>query len=256
MIKKVTYYFGLAFLFLLLILLINQLLLLTVFSPSQFSFSRIVLMLVHSLPSICGLALPFAVGIGFVQGIIRILKPGETPEKNSKIIHTKMLRPILCLGLIVSALDFAVLAFAIPGANSSFAALYRGGTASKHPREMTLSEISLEMKSLRQNKTARSPFVLNIYNLEINKKFSIPLAALFFAFFAFSFSWLIKRKPRIALGISAAVCVLYWLVITYGEILSSRGGHFGALAMWLPNILLLAAAVLFYRRQRKVSGVE
>jgi lipopolysaccharide export LptBFGC system permease protein LptF len=256
-VKKIVSCFGISFLLLFLAFLVNQVLLVTVFAERQYPFSRVMLLLLYSLPAMFVLVVPFAVGIGFVQGIIRIYTMGAVAFK-------KILVPVLCVGLTISVVDFVFMELTLPGANIAFGALYGGGgSPEKHPREMKLPELARAMSGLRQAVTdgqaatggqaAAGGFDgrLNRYQLEFNKKFAITLGAALFAFFAAAFSAFKKLKPIIALGISGGVCVLYWAAISYGELYAIRSGHFGVLAMWLPDILLLCVSLALYAAQRR-----
>jgi len=91
---------------------------------------------------------------------------------------------------------------------------------------------------------------LQLYLLEFHKKFSIPFACLIFVLFAFPVSLFARRSGRaVGFGLGLLVSALYWGLLFMGQTLGMRLELPPLLAMWLPNLLVLAAAVtaLAYR---------
>jgi len=92
---------------------------------------------------------------------------------------------------------------------------------------------------------------LDIYRLEYYKKFSIPAGALCFVFLAFPLGARAKKSGRaVGFGLGLLVAVLYWGLLIGGQTLGLRTGFDPFLAMWAPNILVLAVAapLLLHRR--------
>jgi lipopolysaccharide export system permease protein len=85
---------------------------------------------------------------------------------------------------------------------------------------------------------------LQLYLLEFHKKFSIPFACLIFVLFAFPIALLARRSGRaVGFGIGLLVSTVYWGLLFTGQTLGMRVELPPPLAMWLPNLLVLAAAI-------------
>jgi lipopolysaccharide export LptBFGC system permease protein LptF len=258
--KKIALCFLAAFLTVLAALITNQILLLRRVVELS-SFRRILLFTLYSLPAALTMAVPYAVCTGLIQGIIAANRHKRIftipPGKENRKHFIKL----LCFGLALSVLGFIIIDFFLPGANSSFAGLYNSiraiESSEKGPREMTAREIAGEIGKIRENAPEDAAGRLNLYRLELGKKFAVPLGALFFTLFALSLSPLL-RKQLPGLGIGILVCCLHWFIIMYGQVFSLRIGRFGALSMWLPNILLLSASLLLclygYRKGFSLKG--
>lgn len=84
---------------------------------------------------------------------------------------------------------------------------------------------------------------LDIYRLEYYKKFSIPAGALCFVFLAFPLGVRAKKSGRaVGFGLGLMVAVVYWGMLIGGQTLGLRTGFDPFLAMWAPNLLVLAVA--------------
>ena len=95
---------------------------------------------------------------------------------------------------------------------------------------------------------------LQNYELEFHKKFSIPFACLTFIIFAFPVGLLTRRAGRaVGFGIGLLVSTIYWSMLIAGQTLGINNPALSpALAMWLPNIviLVLGAGALLIRVRR------
>lgn len=84
---------------------------------------------------------------------------------------------------------------------------------------------------------------LDIYKLEYYKKFSIPAGALCFVFLAFPLGARARKSGRaVGFGLGLLVAVAYWGMLIGGQTLGLRTGFDPFLAMWAPNLLVLALA--------------
>jgi len=94
--------------------------------------------------------------------------------------------------------------------------------------------------------------VLSSWKTEYYQKFSIPLACLCFVFLAYPLAVLLQRRGLtgiITLGLLAAVT--YWAALLLARTLALEWGWWPEVALFLPNILILAAGVpLLYRLRR------
>jgi lipopolysaccharide export system permease protein len=79
----------------------------------------------------------------------------------------------------------------------------------------------------------------NKYEVEIEKKYSIPFACIVFVLLGVPLALSIGRgSPGIALGVSLLFIVLYYLFLIGGEQLADRGRISPFIAMWAPNMVL------------------
>ncbi len=92
--------------------------------------------------------------------------------------------------------------------------------------------------------------------VELNKRVAIPAAAVVFAIVGFPLGIRNRRSGKgFGLTASVAIVVFYYVMLNNGELLATAGKAPVMLAMWLPNLILLAlAAVLFRRASRAERG--
>ena len=85
---------------------------------------------------------------------------------------------------------------------------------------------------------------LQVYELEYYKKFAIPAAGLVFSLLAFPLGLGAKRAGRTAgFGAALLLSTLYWGALFVGQTAGLRSLMSPWMAMWLPDILVLAATV-------------
>ncbi len=121
-----------------------------------------------------------------------------------------------------------------------------GGTS---PREMTSWDLAKKIKVMKNDSTI-TPKKLNTFNLEFNKKFSIPFGSIFFAMLAFPLSLVFGRKDGQTLGLIFGIIlsVLYWAATILGQMFGIRGGYNGFWMMWTPNLVIGLIGILLYLR--------
>lgn len=91
--------------------------------------------------------------------------------------------------------------------------------------------------------------------VEIHKKFSIPAACVVFVLIAAPIGYRVRRGgPTMAAAISIGFFLVYWLFLIGGEKLADRGFVSPWLAMWSPNLLLGALALLWVTRMSRGPG--
>jgi LPS export ABC transporter permease LptF/LPS export ABC transporter permease LptG len=123
-------------------------------------------------------------------------------------------------------------------------------SVSKEIREMTLPELLAILENPRSTQEQR-----NVAQVEIHKKFSIPVACLVFGLFGLPLGFNNRRGGKASgFAISIGVILVYYILLNNGE----EAAHFGRvpawLAMWAPNLLLAAAGTfLLVRRNRDKS---
>ncbi len=96
---------------------------------------------------------------------------------------------------------------------------------------------------------------INQYSVEIHKKFTLSLACLSFVLIGTA---LALRFPRGGIGLviggSLVIFAIFYVALTGGEQLADRGYVSPALAMWLPNGLVLVAGILGLIRVNREFG--
>ncbi len=119
--------------------------------------------------------------------------------------------------------------------------------------ELATAELAETFAELRteqeRNITSRS---LQINLIEFHKKFSIPFACLTFVVLAFPIGLRTRRSGR-AVGfiVGLGVSTFYWGLIFAGQTVGTEHQNVPAfLAMWFPNILVVAIGVTSYALKR------
>jgi lipopolysaccharide export system permease protein len=86
---------------------------------------------------------------------------------------------------------------------------------------------------------------VNIYLVEVHKKYSIPAACIVFVLVGAPLGILIRQRGwAIAGGLSFGFFLLYWTCLIGGEILADRQIISPFFAMWTPNIIAGVIAVI------------
>ncbi len=99
-----------------------------------------------------------------------------------------------------------------------------------------------------QNTKARNIFDRNLqlFRLEYHKKFAIPASCLVFIIFAMPVGLMASRSGRmVGFGIGLLMSVFYWGLLFTGHTLGIRLEFSPFLAMWLPNLVMLALGGAF-----------
>lgn len=116
------------------------------------------------------------------------------------------------------------------------------------PDKMTSKDLYLDIKQKRKENASER--TLNIYMMEFHKKFSIPFGALFFVVLAYAISSAGKiHNQSVGFILGLFICVVYWALLMGGQTLALNRNVNGSFAMWVPNLMLLAGALLFFGRK-------
>ncbi len=117
---------------------------------------------------------------------------------------------------------------------------------SKSLRELTLPELLAN-----RAKADLSPERLNLTNVEIHKKFSIPAACIVFGLLALPLGYTLRRGGGRSTGFALSVPVIlcYWIFLSNGEEAARVGRMAPWLSMWLPNAALAGLGVLMLWRR-------
>ena len=107
---------------------------------------------------------------------------------------------------------------------------------------MTIPELRRAMAAKRS--AGQPTFVEQV---ELQRKFSIPFASLVFAAVAVPLGIRPTRAVRSrGLTLSLVIIFVYYLLLTLGDNLGSRGALPAWVAMWLPNALLSFMALALF----------
>jgi LPS export ABC transporter permease LptF/LPS export ABC transporter permease LptG len=125
------------------------------------------------------------------------------------------------------------------------------GVTEKQIREQTLREL-LE----RAAASTRRPEDRRLALTEVHKKFALPAACLVFGLIGLPLGIVNRRGGRAAgFAVSVAIVLLYYALLATGEARAIEGRMSPALAMWLPNLLLLAFGAFALARVRRDKTV-
>jgi lipopolysaccharide export system permease protein len=122
---------------------------------------------------------------------------------------------------------------------------------SQKPKD-TMTRIEYELKTIKTYKRQ-----INSMTVEIHKKFSIPVACIAFLLLGAPLG-ILARKGGVAtsLALSLLFFIVYWAFLIGGEEMADRMYISGALAMWLPNIVIGVTGLLLIRLVNRRSSIE
>ena len=107
------------------------------------------------------------------------------------------------------------------------------------------SVVSAAQRELAAIISIKDDRTLTVQNIELYRKFSVPLGAFCFVFLAVSLG-LMARKSGQTVGFifGVLIAVLYWSMLFVGQTMGLRADAPPFISMWFPNILCLAAGVI------------
>lgn len=137
-----------------------------------------------------------------------------------------------------------------------FAGLYAAETEKAQLRGTAVNvQRARELLQSVRNKKNRSfyDYSLQMYEVEFQKKFSLPFACLVFAFLAFPVGILTHKSGRaVGFAVGIFVSLLYYGLLFLGQSLGTRMDYSPVLSMWLPNVVIfIAGLILFLKRIRQ-----
>lgn len=87
---------------------------------------------------------------------------------------------------------------------------------------------------------------LQIYKIELHKKFAVPIACFFFLFFSFPIAINSRKSGQsLGFGIGLFVSIFYWSLLFAGQTLGIRMNFSPFISMWFPNIVILSLGIIF-----------
>ncbi len=88
---------------------------------------------------------------------------------------------------------------------------------------------------------------LQSYRVELHRKFSMPIACLVFAFFAFPVGVRARRSGRtVGFGVGLFVAIVYWGLLVAGQTFGVRMSLSPLLSMWFPDAIVVIAGGIFF----------
>lgn len=112
-----------------------------------------------------------------------------------------------------------------------------------------------ELESTKRLEDPRKQFLtrkIRKFWVEVHKKFSLPFASVVFVLFGLPIAVMTRDKGYgTAFGLSFPIFTLYYVFLVAGESIAEKGSLSPGLAMWLPNILLLALGTFLLMRSER-----
>ncbi len=135
---------------------------------------------------------------------------------------------------------------------------YPGGDAStryiRSFREMNLRELVEQERMLAKTPDREAYWAAKV---QIHKMFSIPFACLVFGVLGLPLGITNRRGGKSSgFSLSIAIILVYYVMINNGEHLAVTGRLSPALAMWTPNVLLLAVGIYLLNRVNRDVGAQ
>lgn len=125
-------------------------------------------------------------------------------------------------------------------------------TIAKGDREMTIPEL---VARVRQHRAEHKPELARQFEVELHKKFAIPLACLVFGLLGLGLSMGGRKEARsAAFGLSIGVIFVYYVLIRLGEQAGDTGQMPPAPSIWGANaVLATVALVLLWLNHREAA---
>jgi lipopolysaccharide export system permease protein len=175
----------------------------------------------------------------------------STPEDKNVMLQLNMSDVLIFSSAVNKTGDYDVLTSDKVNMNV-FTAAIMPKPPFRSANEYTSLGLWEEIKDMRQQESANLRS-LNMYILELHRKFSQPFASIFFAFLALPLAIVFGKQngQTIGLIIGLFLSFVFWAMIIVGQNLSIRNGFNPTMTMWAPDALMLTLAVIFFFRLKK-----
>jgi len=124
-------------------------------------------------------------------------------------------------------------------------------------REMSFREL---MEQARWAQYSHDPDARETYwaaKVEMNKMFAIPFACIVFGILGLPLGITNRRGGKSSgFSLSIAIILIYYVLINNGEHLADTGKISPAVAMWAPNLVLLAIGIYLLIRANRDTGAQ
>jgi lipopolysaccharide export system permease protein len=117
----------------------------------------------------------------------------------------------------------------------------------KGKKEMSIAELRRQLRQTKEGTVKH-----NILTIELQRKFSIPLACFLLGLIGVPLGLMVRARGRSwGIALSIAIFMIYYILLSAADSLGETGGMSPALAVWTPNMVLAAATfVLLWRTRR------
>jgi hypothetical protein len=179
--------------------------------------------------------IPFAIPLGVTIGVFCGLR--------GSVISARLRAAVLALALLCTAMSFATMVWVMPPADRAFRAEVGWGGRTKNPNEMTLSELRERIDEFDR---AGWPRAAHAHRLAYEMRWAIPCATCVLTLFALSAvpRWRRARTWMLAVvGFGAWLAYFFLLQATHDAAVHRAMPI--VLAVWLPNLLFITAAIAF-----------
>jgi lipopolysaccharide export system permease protein len=113
----------------------------------------------------------------------------------------------------------------------------------KPEKQLPLHELIAEAETMRRTGQISAP-----YDVELHKRFALPVAALVFTVIGFPLGIRAQRGGRaVALALSFGIVVAYYILYSTMERMALRGRMPAGIAVWIPNAILAVIGVILLR---------
>jgi lipopolysaccharide export system permease protein len=122
---------------------------------------------------------------------------------------------------------------------------------SQAPREMVKNELDLTFQELREGiRSPRTdPKMLLDMLLEFHRRFALPFACFVFSLVGVPLGIQNQRSGKASgFSLSIGVILIYYIILTAGKTLGEKGIVHPAVAVWAPNLILLAIGAYLFRK--------
>mgnify|MGYP002853220165 CR=1 FL=1 len=182
---------------------------------------------------------------------MRIIVSGKTellkPEDKSVMMQLKMHSPTVVQFSKEKKEDYDYMQADYLTLNMFESSVRDVSSSGTNPREMTSFDLHRYIKNMKSSGNV-SKYHLNTYKVELNKKFAMPFGSIFFAMLAFPLAIIFGKHngQTIGLIIGILISVVYWVLLTLGQVFGLRNGWNGFLCMWIPNVIVGTFGIIFF----------
>jgi len=214
--------------------------------------------LLLAVPFTAALTMPMAVFVAVLWTFSRLGREGvlESARRERHAVR-RLLMPVLGVAALISAITLVTNTLLIPRANARLSGVLRGGPPMPSDRTMSVGELRSAARDARDDVSPRAAARAASFEVEVHKKFALGAASLVLALAGAAIALLFPRGGvALVVGASSVVFSAYYATTVMGEALADRLVLPPAVAMWLANLVIVAAALfmLWLAGRRRESG--
>ena len=220
------------------------------------TFVEVVLL---SVPFTIALTIPMAVFLAVSWVFARLGTEGVLAQARQEPNGVRrLMAPVLAVSAVIGIMTFVSNTQIVPRANERFVTVVTGAPSAASDRTMTIRELRQAAQNARTTSGAEGAARAAAYEVEIQKKFALPVACVLLALAGAAMAFRFPNGGRgLVVGASAVVFIGYFVALVAGESLADSQMIPPFVAMWTANAVLFAVALLLmWRRRRPSHGVE